>query len=78
MNTINVEILAEMYRVFFFQVFHHIPSRPARTSSPARVQKVSHPIFNVPIPEKKVFQNCYFNGLYKLYVPLTNVCLESL
>jgi len=29
MNTINVEILAEMYRVFFFQVFHHIPSRPA-------------------------------------------------
>ena len=73
MNTINVEILAEMYRVFFFQVFHHIPSRPEFQSSESK-----SPDFNVPIPEKKVFQNCYFNGLYKLYVPLTNVCLESL
>ena len=78
MNTINVEILAEMYRVFFFQVFHHIPSRPVAQPEEAQSSESKSPDFTVPIPEKKVFQNCYFNGLYKLYVPLTNVCLESL
>jgi len=45
MNTINVEILAEMYRVFFFQVFQ----KP-------RVQKVSHPISMSRSPKKRYFK----------------------
>ena len=55
MNTINVEILAEMYRVFFFQVFHHIPSRPAAQPETQSSESKS-PDFMSRSPKKRYFK----------------------